>query len=174
MKSIYDHSGYIQAGKIWDCVYLDSASLHDLRVSVSKNVYKVRAKILLQTLWGKRGVWDQKTSLAYIKVQTTIEFLLLMESQNLRLTQKYDTSNFLAIVQSHTKYRGIKWRKWLFLINNFKITCLLVSKLAKKFDSIKCYFFHPLSCVGVLRFQAKSGQKILFRTKKRFSQSHLE
>ena len=121
----------------------------------------------------RRGVWGQKTSLAYIKVQTAIEFLLLMESQNLRLTQKYDTSNFGATVLYDTKYRGIKWPKWLFLINIFKITCLLVSKLAKKLDSIKCYFFHQLSCVGVLKFQANNGQKILFRTKTRFSQSHL-
>ena len=49
-----------------------------------------------------------------------MELLLFTELQNLRLWRKYGASKFGGINESHTKYRGVKWRKTAILDQYFQ------------------------------------------------------
>ena len=73
--------------------------------------YECVNEILSSYSWREGGPGKKKTSLAYIKVQPVMESLFFTALKNLRLCLKYNASKFGGIVQSHTKYRELKWPK---------------------------------------------------------------
>lgn len=76
----------------------------------------------------REGVWDTKTSLAYIKLQSFIELLLLWNGKLFFCDENMARQGSVVSLTSHMKCREENDQKLPFLINIFKITCLLVSK----------------------------------------------
>ena len=114
----------------------------------------------------KKKVW-----LMYIKVQPVMGSIIFTELQNLRLWQKYDTSKFRDIGQSHTKYRGIKWPKTFFFQYFQKCLSLSVQTCPKVRFYQVLHVSVSFVCRNddILKIWAKNGPKSSFFTKMRFS-----